>query len=181
MKHLLLPLGIYELEEGLGAEEISVIGRQLDEIFDALEELGRESVTAQAESYGLWNFEALLPYTPAYITTEDERRALLALLRIRGGCFTPAMLADTLSGCGIAAEIAEADAALTVNISFPQNKGIPEGFEGLKRRIEEIIPCHLTAVYLFAYSNWQMLMNALLSFAAVEANAKSWRELEIYE
>ena len=105
----------------------------------------------------------------------------MALLRIRGGCFTPAILRDTLSGCGIAADIAEADTALTVNIGFPKNKGIPEGFERLKTRIEEIIPCHLAAVYTFAYSSWQVLMNALPSFAAIEAYVQNWREFEVYE
>lgn len=178
---MLLPLGIYDLDEGLGAEEIKVIGRQLDEIFEALEELGRESVTAQAESYGLTNYENLLPYTPAYITTEDERRALLALLRIRGGCFTLDMLQDTLSGCGIAASISESNNKLTVGVSFPENRGIPDGFDKLRKRIEEIVPCHLAIEYLFTYSTWQELMIRLPNWTAIENNTRNWRELEIYE
>ena len=39
LKQMLLPLGIYDLEEGIGAEEIRVIGKQLDELFETLEEL----------------------------------------------------------------------------------------------------------------------------------------------
>lgn len=174
-------MGIYNLEDGLGAEELNIIGKQLDEIFEALEELGQESVTARASDYGIKNYEALIPYTPAYITTEDENRALLALLRIRGGCFTLGTLQDTLSGCGVLARIAESGTALTVNVNFPGNRGIPDGFEKLKKRIEDIIPCHLAVQYLFVYSMWQELMAALKSWTAIEARARSWREFEVYE
>lgn len=158
-----------------------MIGKQLDEVFEALEELGRESVTAQAVSYGLANYEELMPYAPAYITTEDENRALLALLRIREGCFTLETLQDTLSGCGILAYIAESGSALMVNVRFPENRGIPDGFDKLKKRIEEIIPCHLGVEYLFIYSMWRELMIALTSWATIEASVQSWREFEIYE
>ncbi len=178
---MLSPLGIYNLEEGLGAEEIKAIGKQLDEVFEALEELERESVPARAMSYGLTNYEELMPSTPAYITTEDENRALLALLRIRGGCFTLETLQDTLSGCGILARIAESGTALIANVSFPENRGIPDGFDKLKKRIEEIIPCHLGVEYLFIYSMWQELMTSLPSWAVIEASVQSWREFEIYE
>lgn len=64
---------------------------------------------------------------------------------------------------------------------FPDNRGIPEDFDKLKTRIEEIIPCHLAAEYRFTYSTWQELMSRLLNWTAIEGNAKSWRQLEIYE
>lgn len=181
LKQMLFPLGIYDLEEGFGAEEIRIIGKQLDDVFSSLEEVGRESVLAQAESYGLRSYEKALPYTPAYITAEDERNAVMALLRIRGGCFTRLMLQDTLRGCGISASIAESATAMTVTVGFPENRGIPEGFDELKKRIEKIIPCHLAAEYVFIYSTWQELINRLLSWTDIEANVNSWRELEIYE
>ena len=181
LKQMLLPLGIYDLEEGIGAEEIRVIGKQLDDIFNSLEVLGREAVLAQAQSYGLKNYEKMLPFTPAYITVEDERNAVLALLRIRGGCFTQAMLQNTLSGCGISASIEERAAAMTLAVGFPENRGIPENFDKLKMRIEEIIPCNLAVNYSFIYSTWQELMSLLSNWSALEGLAKNWRELEIYE
>lgn len=181
LKQMLLPLGIYDLEEGVGAEEIRVIGKQLDMLFSTLEDLGRESVMAQAESYGLKKYEALLPHTPAYITTQDERNAVMALLRIRGGCFSRLMLQETLSGCGISANITESGTAMMVAVGFPENRGIPEGFDKLKLRIEDIVPCHLAVEYRFTYSTWQELMNRLQSWTVIEENTSSWRELEIYE
>jgi len=181
LKQMLLPLGIYDLEEGIGSEEIRVIGKQLDEVFDFLEELGREALTAQAESYGLKNYETLLPYMPAFITAQDERNSVIALLRIRGGCFTRELLEETLCGCGISAGIAESDTAMTVAISFPQNRGIPEGFDTLRLRIEEIVPCHLAVEYIFTYTTWEELMAKLPSWAAITENTSCWREFEIYE
>lgn len=181
LKQMLLPLCIYDLEEGIGAEEIRVIGKQLDEVFNLLEVLGRESVLAQAESYGLKNYEKVLPNIPAYITTQDERQAIMALLRIRGGCFTLQTLQDTLSGCGISATIGESAMAMTVNVGFPKNRGIPDGFDKLKMRIEDIIPCHLEVEYRFTYSTWQELMSKLQGWTAIGGEVHSWRELEIYE
>ncbi|MGI5986120.1 MAG: DUF2313 domain-containing protein [Clostridiales bacterium] len=181
LKTMLQPLGIYDLTEGVGAEEIAVIGKQLDDVFNALEELGRESVLVQAESYGLQMYEEILPYRPAYITVEDQRRAILALLRIRGGCFTLDMLQDTIGGCGIEASIEEGEEPMTAVVRFVNNRGIPDGFDRLKRRIEEIVPCHIYVQYMFIYSTWQDLMNKLPNWAAIEERTNSWREFEIYE
>ena len=136
---------------------------------------------AQAESYGLKNYEALLPYMPAYITAQDERNAVMALLRIRGGCFTRGLLEETLGGCGISAGIAESGTAMTVAVGFPENRGVPEGFDMIKLRIEEIVPCHLAVEYRFTYSTWQELMAKLQSWTAITENTSCWREFEIYE
>jgi len=181
IKQMLAPLGIYDLETGVGAEELEVIGEELDKVFYALEEVWREAVLATAQSYGLKKYEEILPYRPAYITAEDERRAVMALLRIRGGCFTISVLQDTLSGCGITATVEEGSEKMSVVVKFPNNKGIPDSFEKLKARIEEILPCHLNVKYEFIYSAWQIIMDKLNNWAAVERNAKSWREFEIYE
>jgi|GEM_PF-2153995 len=63
LKQMLLPLGIYDLDEGTSAKEIRVIGKQLDDIFNSLEEVRCESILAQVESYGLQSYEEALPYT----------------------------------------------------------------------------------------------------------------------
>lgn len=180
LKQLLEPLRLYDLENGAGAEELKVIGSQLDEIFEELEELYAEALPATAQSFGLRKYEKLLPYRPAYLTTQDAQRALMALMRIRGGCFTIGMLQDTLSGCGLNAIVAEGREPLTAIVSFPDNRGIPEGFEKLKFRVEEIMPCHLAVKYAFVYTLWRELMEKLSDWQVVENSVNTWRELEIY-
>ena len=180
LKEILQPLDIYDLENGVGAEELAVIGQQLDAVFDALEEIRREAFLASAESYGLTNFEAALPFTPAYLTTEDERRAVMALLRIRGGCFTLPLLQSTVSGCGLTATIEEGTEAMTAVIRFPQNRGVPDGFEKLQKRIEEIVPCHLQTTFVFIYTLWQELTAGLASWSAAQSLAGTWKAMETY-
>jgi hypothetical protein len=180
LKQILMPLGIYDLESGLGAQELAVIGEQMDTIFDALEEIRREAFLASAESYGLTNFMNALPFTPASLTLEDERRAVMALLRIRGGCFTLPMLQDTVSGCGLKATIEESTEPMTVLVRFPQNRGVPENFEKLKRRISEIVPCHLKTDFQFIYSSWEELMAKLKTWGEAQERVGTWKEIEIY-
>ena len=181
LKQILSPLGIYDLESGIGAEEISLIGAQMDEIFDALEEIRREMFLETAESYGLMDFEDVLPFTLTSLTTEDERRTVIALLRIRGGCFSQAMLQDTISGCGLQATIEEGCETMTAVVRFPQNRGIPEGFEKLKGRVEEIVPCHLKTQYVFIYTPWRELMEKLPTWGDAQSRAGTWKQFEIYE
>ena len=181
LKQILAPLGIYDLDNGLGAEELAVIGKQMDEIFDALEEIRREAFLVSAESYGLTNFVAALPFTPASLTTEDERRAVMALLRIRGGCFSQSMLQDTISGCGLQATIEEGTEKMTAVVRFPLNRGIPEGFDKLKKRVEEIVPCHLATEYVYIYTTWRELMEKLPAWNDAQSRAGTWKQIEIYE
>lgn len=181
LKELLLPLGLYDLEEGVGAQELLVIGGQMDLLFEALEELGREVFPASAEGYGLAFFEEILPYKPASPTLEDERRAILSLLRIRGGSFTLPRLRETLSGCGLTAEIEETGDPLTASVRFPRNRGIPPDFEAVQKRIETIVPCHLQIEYVYIYATWRELAAGLLSWKQLEEKVKNWRELEIFE
>lgn len=181
LKELLLPLGLYAMEEGIGAQELAVVGGQMDLVFEALEELGREVFPASAEGYGLELFEEILPYKPASPTLEDQRRAILSLLRIRGGSFTLSRLRETLGGCGLTAEIEETENPLAVSVSFPRNRGIPLDFEAVRKRVETIVPCHLQIEYVFIYTIWRGLMAKLFGWRQLEESAKSWRELEIFE
>lgn len=181
LKQILAPLRVYDLENGIGAEELRVIGGQLDEVFDALEEIRREAFLATAEGYGLKSFEKILPFTPAYLTTQDERRAVIALLRIRGGCFSQSSLQDTISGCGLQATIEEGSGKMTAIVRFPHNRGIPEGFDGLKKRVEEIVPCHLETDYVFIYTPWRELMEKLPTWGDAQSRATTWKKIEIYE
>ena len=180
LKELLRPTGLYDLDEGAGAAELEVYGAQLDALFLELEELGTECLPVTASDYGLRLYEQLLPFRPAYITVKDERRALGALLRIRGGCFSHEQLQDTLAGCGLTAVVRESAAGQTVIVSFPQNRGIPEDFDKLKRRVEEILPCQLAVEYEFIYTAWGELMTQLVTWGAFQEKGLSWKDTETY-
>ena len=168
LKDLLRPLRLYELDSGDGAAELECEGEQLDAVFAALETAQRESVVATAEDTGLSAYEEILPFVPAYVTDKDRRRAIEALLRIDSRSFTPAAVNDTIAGCGIRALVEETDTPQTVRVSFPYNRGVPEDFAPLQKRIEEILPCHLGVVYAFIFALWQELERWL----------KTWREAE---
>lgn len=181
LNEILLPLGIYDLESGTGAVELETIGSQMDAVFDALEEIRREAFLATAESYGLSDLVEILPFTPNSLTSEDERRAVMALLRIRGGCFSQQLLQDTISGCGLQATIEESSEQMTAVVRFPENRGIPDNFESLAGHIAQIVPCHLEIRYIFIYTPWQTLMEKLPTWADAQSKAGTWRLLETYE
>ncbi len=178
LRQLLQPLGVYDLENGIGADELRAVGQQLDEVFLALEELCAEALPATAKGYGISMREELLPYRPAYITQEDERKSIMALMRIRQGCFTKSHLNDTLYGCGLDAEIEETGVPMKAQVSFPKNRGVPEGMERLKKRVEQIVPCHLEIEYAYLFPMWMELMEAFLQWQDMESGQKSWRDIE---
>ena len=180
LKDLLRPLRLYELDEGDGCAELEAEGGQLDGICRQLDGALREGILAGAQDAGLSAYEEILPFVPSYITAQDRRRAIEALLRIDMRSFTAAALNGTIAGCGIRARVEEADAPRTVKVSFPYNRGIPENIGELKRRIEQILPCHLGVEYIFEYLLWGELEKWLPSWSELEAKVGSWGELEVY-
>ena len=177
LKDLLRPLRLYDLDAGDGAVELECEGEQLDAVFAALETAQRESIVASAEDVGLSAYEKILPFVPAYATDKDRRRAIEALLRIDSRSFTLAAINDTVAGCGIRALVEETDIPLTVRVSFPYNRGVPEDFEQLQKRIEEILPCHLEILYEFLFVLWQELEEWLETWQEVE-ECGAWSAVE---
>lgn len=180
LKNLLRPMRLYDLDEGYGAEELAVLGDVFDEVFDALERAEAEAIIPTAEDEGLSAYEAILPYVPGYLSLAGRRSAIMALSRIDGCSFTTSALCDTLSGCGISAEVEEAEALDTVRVSFPGMRGIPEGFEGLKTRIEQILPCHLGIEYFIVYITWAQIETWFSSWTELEWACADWDALEKY-
>lgn len=178
LKKLLSPLGLYDLEAGYGAQELKLIGSRLDEVFKSLEENQREGLVTTAEDFSLDEYEALLPYRPAASNTEYRRDAIAALLRIDGRSFTVAALNDTIRGCGVKATVRESPVPQTVQVCFPEIIGLPDNFESLSSRIEQILPCHLEIIYVFAYITWLSLEAQFLTWAALESADLSWDALE---
>ena len=178
LRELLRPLKLYDVDGGLGGAELAAEGAALDKTYASLTETETEFSPATASGYGLDRWEALLPFIPAYRTVADRRRAIAALLRIDGAGFTPRAINDTIAGCGIRAVVAETETPMTVSVSFPYNRGEPDDLEDLRKRIEQIIPCHLDVEYVFVFVQWWELEALFASWAEVEAAAGSWRELE---
>ncbi|MGN1002564.1 MAG: putative phage tail protein [Oscillospiraceae bacterium] len=178
LKELLRPLGVYELDRGPGAAELEALGGALDGVFNRLESAETEALPLTARGTGLENWEALLPYAPASQSPEDRQRAIIALLRIDDSAFTVERLNATISGCGIRAAVAEAEEPQTVRVSFPGVRGVPEGFEQLRERIEQILPCHLQVNYGFAYLLWWELEILFRSWQALETVGPDWDTLE---
>jgi len=178
LKELLHPLGIYDVDTGAGAAELTAVGNALNVVWSALETAQQESSPVTALSAGLTAWEALLPFHPAWRTTAQRQAAVCALLRIDSGSFTPAALNGTLAGCGIRAVAEETATAMTVRVSFPDDRGVPEGFETLSRHIEEILPCHLAVEYFFLFVTWVQMETLFATWADTEADGLMWKEIE---
>jgi hypothetical protein len=175
---LLLPLGPYSRQGVYTAGELEGEGRALDGVQSALEELEREAMLDTAEGVGLENLEGLLVHRPVAETAPARRAALSALLRIGGDSFTLAAINDNLKGCGLNVEVSETGETGVVEVRFPDVPGIPEGFEKLKKIIEDILPCHLEPRYVYWYITWQMVEEKFGTWGAIEAGGYTWEELE---
>lgn len=180
LKDLFRPLGLYQLDEGIGSMELDTQGEELDRLYDWMVELERESIPATARDWGLGLYEEILPYHPAAATLDQRRSAVMALLRIDGTSFTLQGIRDTIAGSGITATVAENSKRKTVEIAFPGVRGEPAQFEALRRRIEQILPCHLDIVYALVYLTWQELEGFGFTWSGIENRGFTWKELEIY-
>lgn len=178
LRGLLRPLGIYDVDGGIGGAELGTVGDALTANFALLETAEREASPMTAEDKGLAAWESLLPFVPRWITLADRRRAISALLRIDGCGFTKAALNAAIAGCGIRAVVEESGEAMTVIVSFPYNRGEPDDFERLRWRIEQILPCHLAVNYVFIYANWAEVEAIFANWKAMESGVANWRALE---
>ena len=167
LKELLRPLGIYDLEAPFNGGELEAAGLALDRAAETLEEAGRESCLATAESWGLEQMARLFVRRPVAENPRAMGEALAALLRIGGDSFTQEAINDTLTGCGLPARVTEEGAGV-VTVFFPGVPGIPAGFGDMRPIIEDILPVHLEVHYQF----WR------LTWSELEANFPTWRELE---
>ena len=172
---LLRPLGVYDLREGtVNRGELEAYGVRLDHMAGELEDTAREMNLTTAEGFGLERVEELLPYRPVCATPDQRRAALAALLRIGGDSFTPAAINDTLRGCGLNARAEEGGQPGYVKVYFPEVAGIPEGFDGLRAIIEEILPSHVDVTYVFWYNTWAMVAERHPTWGHAQDAGLSW-------
>lgn len=178
MKQLLRPMGVYRLENSINAAELESIGGALDAAQERLEAIHREADLTTAGQEGLARVESLFSRCPVTEDTERLRAALAALLRVGGDSFTLRAINDNLAGCGLNAVASESSRPQTVEVCFPEVPGIPEGFEEMRKIIEDILPCHLEVEYLFWYITWAMMEQRFPHWNDVEQLGLTWGELE---
>ena len=177
LRVLLRPLGVYDLKGTFNGGELDAAGAALDGIDARLEEVRRESDLTEAESWGLERLASLFVRRPVADAPRALAAALAALLRIGGDSFTLAAINDTIAGCGVAAKVEEVGTG-RVKVSFPGVPGVPEGFEDMKRIIEDILPAHLGIDYWFWYITWAELEAKFSCWQDIEDRDLNWSELE---
>lgn len=181
IKDLLAPLGVYDLEQGVGLGEIQSYGSGLDSLTSELACVEREMLITTACEHGLDQIENLLTTKPVTSDLERRRDALAALLRVGGDSFTLAGINDNLTGCGLNVLAEEGEEANVVYISFPEVAGIPSGIEEMKVIIEQILPAHLGAEYRYWFMTWGMLGEKMESWASITNAGWSWDVVEEWE
>lgn len=178
LKELLRPLGVYRLEGSLGGAELESMGGAMDGLQAVLEEIHRQADLTTAGDEGLAAVEKLFSRRPVTNDRERRRAALAALLRVGGDSFTLAAINDNLAGCGLNAVASEGKTAQTVEVRFPEVPGIPDGYEEMRKIIEDILPCHLAVKYVFWYITWAMMEERFATWGDVAALGLSWEALE---
>ena len=180
LKDLLYPLGVYNMDEGAGAAEIEGLGTELDSADSEAILAEQETNIMTAMSYGLEKYEDILPYAPVRYSAEERRQTITALLRIDDASFTLEALNSTISGCGIKATVKETAEKYVVSVSFPEERGIPVNIDEIKKRIEEILPCHLDVTYQYFYATWDEV-DQLGTWDEVEAKLMTFSDIEKFE
>lgn len=177
LKDVLKPLHIYDLDLGAGADEITVLGEALDGIYAELEECLREMIPLTAQSFGLENYESILPC--AGIGSIADRQSAIAALTSESG-FGLEALRRNLRGCGIEVALNEYGTE-TVIVSFDGKNMSSAEIARIKQIIEQIIPCHLAIVYETAYSTWRELEHENFTWNRIEYEELTWHTLQTYD
>lgn len=179
LRDLLRPLGVYDLTAPFNGGELDAQGEALDGVLGRLEDIQKEASLATAEGWGLEKIASLLARRPVATQPRKLAAALAALLRISGDSFTLSAINDTVTGCGIPAVVKELGKG-QASVSFPGVAGEPQGFEELKKIIEDILPAHLGIQYDFWYLTWQELEDNFPSWQSIEDLELSWNQLETF-
>lgn len=177
LKDVLKPLHVYDLDNGTGAAEITVLGDALDAVYTELEDTLREMMPLTAQGVGLEYYENILGCT-GMGSIAARRAAVAALTSVTG--FTLNDIRSALRGSGTEVEISEYGAQ-TVLVSFNVNGMNSADIARVKRRIEEFIPCHLAIVYETAYATWRQLEHENFTWNKIEYEDLTWHGLQTYD
>ena len=175
---LLRPLGVYDLsQESFSGAELAALGAALDAAQAQLETVLREALLETAQGLGLERYEALLTHRPPTQTAAQRRAALEALLRMNGT--SAAALNAALAGCGVRARVDETQTAGVLQVSFPEQMGIPARIGEIQALVEDILPCHLAAAYFYRYLLWGDTQMLGITWGHVDG--MTWEELTVYD
>lgn len=147
LKNTLKPLGIYELETGIGSAELNALGAVMDEAEKKLSRTFREMLPMTAENEGLQKFESLFPGAASTADLASRRAAVNALMRMGEYESSDQGLNIFLDACGIPANVYETATKEVLKVRFSGTKPEGEELRKLKQRIEAILPCHLEVIY----------------------------------
>jgi len=178
LKDLLRPLGVYKLDDSFLGAELESFGAVLDGLEEELDTIQREMSLVTAAGEGLDKIAGLLARRPVTEDPQRMRQALAALLRIGGDGFTLSAINDTLTGCGLKVAVSETEQPGRVEVRFPEVAGVPDGFEEMRRIIEDILPAHLAIRYIYWYQVWAQLNARRLTWQELEDRKVTWKQLE---
>lgn len=147
LKNILRPMGVYDVDTGYGADELTVCAAEFDKVYNALENTQKEMLVPTAENEGLEKYASVLPFVSRENTAALLRSAIISVLQVNGSLCTLSMINSALTALGIAAQAEEAQTAETVNVNFSGAR--PDNFNALAAIIETLIPCHLSINYVF--------------------------------
>ncbi len=154
MVGMLAPLGVYSFKDGTySMGEIRAMGDQLDMAAQWMKGIEQDSSLITASDDALREYARVFAYAMTQRQGDELRLPVIALLNIGGDGFTLAAINAAIAQCGINALAAEKGGGI-VEISFPGQTGVPEGFEFIKKVIEDILPAHLETEYIFTYLTW---------------------------
>lgn len=174
---LLAPMGVYRLDDGVGASELMASAAALDAAADALGEAERECCLLTAAGEGLTRMEALFSHVGARASEAERRAAIASLCAIGEDGFTVPKMNAALLGCGVRATVEErADGVLRVR--FPDVVGQPQDFAKIERIVLDILPCHLAVEFYLAYLTWRQCAERAYSWGGIEEAEHTWKSFE---
>lgn len=149
LKKTLKPLGIYELDSGIGAVELEVEGAALDDIQDSISDTVKNMLPATADENGISRWGRLMGVQPVGADTEAKRSFIMGLMRL-GECeCSDQGLNYVLDTCGIPAAVSESATKETVRVTIFEHHLEDGEEEKIKALVEAILPCHLDVEYTY--------------------------------
>lgn len=177
---MLRPLRIYNLEEGMGAEELRMEGAFLDQLSAQLSHIAQEAFVQTAQTEGLLAYESLLPKgdTTRSQSLEERRKRIMTLLQLGVNLPTVGEVEGLLNCLGYTVQLTEHLAQEQVEVSFPETTGVPEYLLEIEQMISMLIPCHLEVSYKYETPSWEILESKYASWESLEDNRVIWEDLE---
>lgn len=150
LKNTLRPLGLYELDTGIGAAELDAEGTIFDGIDALLEDTRKNMLPADIDENGVERWATLTGFHPRGGSIEAKRESLMGYMRMGDFESSEQWLNIVLITCGILAEVSESETRETVTVTIFEHHLEDGEEERIKAAVEAILPCHLAVEYEYA-------------------------------